>query len=194
MLSFSTFTRSLFLNKVAGLQPTTLFKKCLLYKCFPLNFAKFSEHIFCRTALLTALAKYPLVLQTINLAFFLFILIFFQSKYGGSVSICFSQNSQTTSFECINILVIKQVINRSNRSQVFLGKVILKICNKFAVENSCQSCKAVLLKSHFGIGCSPLNLLHISRTPLCMNTYGRLLLNNPNILLRIRSSLIAVLK
>ena len=76
-LSFSTFTRSLFLNKVAGLQPTTLFKKCLLYKCFPLNFAKFSEHIFCRTALLTALAKYPLVLQTINLAFFFYLFSFF---------------------------------------------------------------------------------------------------------------------
>ena len=83
MLSFSTFKckhlrRSLFLNKVAGLQPTTLFKKCLLYKCFPVNFAKFSEHIFCRTSSLTAPAKYPLVSQAINLAFFYLFSFFFR--------------------------------------------------------------------------------------------------------------------
>ena len=32
---------SLFFNKVAGLRPTTLFKKRLSHRCFPVNFAKF---------------------------------------------------------------------------------------------------------------------------------------------------------
>ena len=31
-------------------------------------------------------------------------------------------------------------------------------------------------KQHFGIGCSPVNLLHIFRTPFLKNTSGRLLL------------------
>ena len=31
----------LFLNKVAGLRPATLFKKRLWHRCFPVNFAKF---------------------------------------------------------------------------------------------------------------------------------------------------------
>ena len=30
-------------NKVAGLRPATLLKKRLWYKCFPMNFAKFSQ-------------------------------------------------------------------------------------------------------------------------------------------------------
>ena len=33
--------QSLIFNKVAGLRPTTLLKKRLRYRCFPLNFAKF---------------------------------------------------------------------------------------------------------------------------------------------------------
>ena len=33
--------QSLFLNKVAGLRPTTLLKKKLWYKYFPVNFVKF---------------------------------------------------------------------------------------------------------------------------------------------------------
>ena len=37
---------SLFFNKVAGLRPATLIKKILWHRCFPINFAKFLEHLF----------------------------------------------------------------------------------------------------------------------------------------------------
>ena len=44
--NFAKFTgkplrQSLFLNKVAGMRPATLFKKRLRHKCFPVNFPKF---------------------------------------------------------------------------------------------------------------------------------------------------------
>ena len=44
--NFAKFTgkhlcQGLFFNKVAGLTPTTLFKKRLWRRCFPVNFAKF---------------------------------------------------------------------------------------------------------------------------------------------------------
>ena len=43
--NFAKFTgkhlcRTLFFNKVAGLRPTTLFKKSLWHRCFPVDFAK----------------------------------------------------------------------------------------------------------------------------------------------------------
>ena len=54
--NFAKFTgkhlcRRLFFNKTAGLRPTTLLKKRLRHKCFPVNFAKclrtpfFTEHL-----------------------------------------------------------------------------------------------------------------------------------------------------
>ena len=44
--NFAKFTgkhlcQSLFFNKVAGLRPTTLLKKRLWHRCFPVNFTKF---------------------------------------------------------------------------------------------------------------------------------------------------------
>ena len=44
--NFAKFTgkrlcQSLFLNKVEGLSPSTLSKKWLWHRCFPVNFAKF---------------------------------------------------------------------------------------------------------------------------------------------------------
>ena len=55
--------------------------------------------------------------------------------------------------------------------------VLRKRCSK----NPCRSvisisCKATLLKSHFRHGCSPVNLLHISRTPFYKSTSEGLLL------------------
>ena len=38
--------QSLFFDKVAGLRRTTLLKKRLLHKCFPVNFAKFLRTLF----------------------------------------------------------------------------------------------------------------------------------------------------
>ena len=52
---------------------------------------------------------------------------------------------------------------------MILGKNVLKICNKFTGEHPCP-----LLKSHFGVGFSPVNLLHISRTPFYKETSGGL--------------------
>ena len=43
---------------------------------------------------------------------------------------------------------------------MFLGKSVLKICSKFTGEHPCRS------------GCSPVNLLHIFRTPSYKNTSG----------------------
>ena len=59
---------------------------------------------------------------------------------------------------------------RSNPPEVFLEKGILKICSKFTEEHPCQSVVSIkLLRSFFEItlrrGCSPVNLLHILRTP-----------------------------
>ena len=88
--------------------------------------------------------------------------------------------------------------SRSSRPEVFLGKVVLKICTKFTGEHSCRSVISIkLLCSFIEIklrhGCSPVNLLrilkqfywnhtpawvllHIFRTIFLKNTSGRLLL------------------
>ena len=70
---------------------------------------------------------------------------------------------------------------RSSRSEVFLVKGVLKICSKFTGEHPCQSVVSIkLLRNFIEItlphGCSPVNLLHIFRTPFTKNTSGWLLL------------------
>ena len=69
---------------------------------------------------------------------------------------------------------------RSNHPEVFLGKGALKTCSKFAGEHPCQS--SILIKLLCNVieitlrhGCSPVNLLHIFRTPFLKNTYKWLL-------------------
>ena len=64
---------------------------------------------------------------------------------------------------------------------MFLGKGVLIICSKFTGEHPCQSVISVKLQSNFieiapRHGCSPVNLLHIFRTPFFKNTSGCLLL------------------
>ena len=71
-------------------------------------------------------------------------------------------------------------IFRSSRPQVFLVKVVLKICSIFTGEHPLQSVISIkLLCNFFEItlrpGCSRVNLLHIFRTPFPKNTSGRLL-------------------
>ena len=56
LINFVKFTgkhlcQVLFYNKVAGLDPATLLKKRLWYRCFPMNFAKFLRTPFHRTPL-----------------------------------------------------------------------------------------------------------------------------------------------
>ena len=68
-----------------------------------------------------------------------------------------------------------------NKVEVFLGKGGLKICSKFTGEHPCRSVISIKLLCNFieitlRHGCSPVNLLHIFRTPFPKNTSGRLLL------------------
>ena len=62
-----------------------------------------------------------------------------------------------------------------------LKKSVLKICSNFTGEHPCWSVISVKLQSNFieiaiRHGCSPVNLLHIFRTPFPRNTSGWLLL------------------
>ena len=84
---------------------------------------------------------------------------------------------------------------KNSPSEVFLRKGVLKTCSKFTGEHQCRSAisiklqsKATLLKSTLlkiqsnfieialRHGCSPVNLLHIFRTPFSKNPSGGLLL------------------
>ena len=70
---------------------------------------------------------------------------------------------------------------RSSRPEAFLRKGLLKICSKFTGEHPCRSAISVNVQSNFidialRHGCSPVNFLHIFRTPFPMKTSGRLLL------------------
>ena len=70
---------------------------------------------------------------------------------------------------------------RSSRPEMFLGKGILKICSKFTGEHLCGSAFSIkflcnFIKIALWHGCSPVNLLHIFRTPFPRNTFGWLLL------------------
>ena len=74
------------------------------------------------------------------------------------------------------------LIYRSCRSEVFLGKGILKICCKFTKERSCRNAISIKFLCNFieitlWHGCSPVNLLHIFRTTFSRNTSGWLLLD-----------------
>ena len=59
-----------------------------------------------------------------------------------------------------------------------------KICSKFTREHPCQSVISITLQSQFieiilRHGFSPVNLLHIFRTPFDKNIYRGLLVNSP---------------
>ena len=70
---------------------------------------------------------------------------------------------------------------RSRPPGLYLGKSVLKICSKFTGEHPCRSVIPIKLLCNFieitlRYGCSPVNLLHIFRTPFYKNTSGGLLL------------------
>ena len=76
---------------------------------------------------------------------------------------------------------MKHSTRRSNPPYIFLRKGVLKICSKFTGEHLCRSVISIKLPSNFikialRHGCSPVNLLHISRTPSPENTSGGLIL------------------
>ena len=70
---------------------------------------------------------------------------------------------------------------RSIHQEVFLGKDVLKICNQFPGDHPCQSAISIKLLFNFieitlQHVCSPVNLLHIFRTPFLKNKSRWLLL------------------
>ena len=72
---------------------------------------------------------------------------------------------------------------RSSSPEVFSRKGVLKICIKFTGEHPCRSVISIKLQSNvteitLWHGCSPVNLLHILRTPFDKNTSGELPLLN----------------
>ena len=69
---------------------------------------------------------------------------------------------------------------RSSQSEVFLRKGVLKIYSKFTGEHSFRSVTSFKLQTNFiesalRHGCSPKNLLQISKTAFPRNTSGQLL-------------------
>ena len=79
------------------------------------------------------------------------------------------------------IQTIPPYIFRSSHPELFLRKGVLKRCSKFTGEHLCQSVISIKMLCNFieitlRHGCSPINLLHIFRTPFFRNTNGWLLL------------------
>ena len=71
---------------------------------------------------------------------------------------------------------------RNSRPEVFLRKVVLKICCRFTGEHPCRSVISIKLQRNFveialRHGCSTVNLLQIFRTLFPKNTSGRVLLS-----------------
>ena len=78
----------------------------------------------------------------------------------------------------VSLIAVRSI--RSSPPEVFLGKGVLKICNKYTRENLCRSVILIKLLCNFieitlRHGCSPVNLLDIFRTSSSKNTSGRLL-------------------
>ena len=83
--------------------------------------------------------------------------------------------------ESLKIVVIKCLFTRSSPPEVFLRKVVLKICSKFTGERACQRVISIKFQSNFieitlRHRCSPVHFLNIFRTLFPKNTSRRLLL------------------
>ena len=76
-----------------------------------------------------------------------------------------------SNFQEVMVLIFQLKTIRSSYLEVFLEKDVVKIYSKFTGEYPCQS--AISIK--FQNWCSPLNLLHISKTPFSGNTPGPML-------------------
>ena len=78
-----------------------------------------------------------------------------------------------------NLTESRRKVQKQPSREVFLGKVVLKICIKFTGKYLCWSTMSIKVQSNFTEirfwqGCSPVNLLHIFRTAFYKNTYGGL--------------------
>ena len=75
---------------------------------------------------------------------------------------------------------------KSSHPKVFLGKGVLKKCNKFTGEHPCRSVISIKLlcsfiEITFRHGCSPADFLHIFRTSFPKNTPVRLVLEDGDV-------------
>ena len=73
-------------------------------------------------------------------------------------------------FYYIENLWMLSVNFRSSRSELFLGKGVLKICSQFTGEHRCRSAS-----SHFEVGVTLTVIVNILRTPFPISTSGWLL-------------------
>ena len=71
-------------------------------------------------------------------------------------------------FGAFSVLEVLTCTYRRSRPEGNLRKGVLKICSKFTGEHACHPLRHA---------CSPVNLLHIFRTPFPKNTSGWLLLD-----------------
>ena len=102
--NFSKLTRkhlcqSPFFNKVAGLKPETLLKERFWHRCFPVNFAKFLNHLFLQ--------------NTFGGCFWsssIFACIFYFSDVKQSKGICFAWMSQIFAVICFSRFTSLSVI------------------------------------------------------------------------------------
>ena len=75
------------------------------------------------------------------------------------------------------ISITDSTFSRSSHPEVILVKGVLKICSRFTGDHPCRSVISIKFQSNFielklWRGCSPLNLLHIFRTPLLRTPLG----------------------
>ena len=99
------------------------------------------------------------------------------------LAVCFTNYLNVNELFTLLLVLFKRAnyLLRSGHPEVFSVKGALKICSKFTGEHPCQSMISIkLLCNFFEItlrhGCSPINLVHIFRTPFSKKTFGWLLL------------------
>ena len=150
----NTCTRVSFLIKLQA-EACNFIKKETLAQVFSCEFSEISKNTFsCRTFPVAASLTFRLQLLTVN---------------------CFHKKASLSMFD--------RVLNTylaSSHSEVFLGNGVLKICSKFTGVHPCRSAISIKLLCNFieialQHGCSPVNLLHIFRTPFQQNTFEWLL-------------------
>ena len=108
------------------------------------------------------------------------------------LKVCFNYTSEFKD-RYISLESLLQAYFRSSHLELFLRIGVLKLCRKFTGEHRYRSVISIKLlckfiEITFRHGCSPLNLLHIFRTPFPRNTSWWLLL----ILLRFQNKYVNI--
>ena len=97
-----------------------------------------------------------------------------------SITLLKAYTRRTSDEAVLAILLFRYITYRSSHPEVFLRKGTLKICKKYTGEHPYRSVISIKFLCNFieialRHGCSPVNLLHIFRTPFPKNTAGWLL-------------------